>query len=527
MKITMKNTMKNCPSAITSVGRAVAVLGLGLSAVLSTAPTAFASSHREAPFIAGQAQVDATDLYMFRSYEAGRQDFVTILANYQPFQDPQGGPNFYMFNPNALYEIHIDNNGDGVEDMTFQFRFKNTSKAAALTVGGKGVKIPLINSGLISGVNPATLNVRETFSIDLVRGTRRGGTRSVVTNSTGGAADFDKPVDNIGDKVFGSATGYAAYSNQHIYNVAIPGCATPGRVFVGQRKEPFYIAVGKAFDLFNLNPLGAEVGGNNNDLEGKNVSTLAMEVPIACLTAGTETVIGAHTTASLRQGRLLDGSPPTGFNKVPRGGGAWTQVSRLGMPLVNELIIGLDDKDKFNSSKPINDAANFADYVTNPVLPALIESLFPAAKAPTNFPRTDLLTVFLKGIDGVNQPKGVVASEMLRLNTAIAVTPAATQNALGVAAGDNAGFPNGRRPADDVVDLSLRVSMGALCVLTGATDALKVGCKPSDAPAGGLALTDGVRKTAANFGVTFPYLTTPMPGNSNPAAAAAYVYPAN
>jgi hypothetical protein len=252
-----------------------------------------------------------------------------------------------------------------------------------------------------------------------------------------------------------------------------------------------------------------------------------MEVPIACLTAGTETVIGAHTTASMRQGRLLDGSPPTGFNKVPRGGGAWKQVSRLGMPLVNELIIGLDDKDKFNSSKPINDAANFADYVTNPVLPALIESLFPSAKAPTNFPRTDLLTVFLKGIEGVNQPKGVVASEMLRLNTAIAVTPAATQNALGVAAGDNAGYPNGRRPADDVVDLSLRVSMGALCVLTGATDTLKVGCKPADAPAGGLALTDGVRKTAANYGVTFPYLTTPIPGNFNPPAAAGTVYPAN
>ena len=519
--------MKNCPSSVHSVGRAVAVLSLGLGAVLTTAPAAFASSHREAPFIAGQAQVDATDLYMFRSYETGRKDFVTILANYQPFQDPQGGPNFYMFNPNALYEIHIDNNGDGVEDITFQFRFKNTSKAATLKVGGKDVKIPLINSGVITGVNPLTLNVRETFSIDVLQGGRRGGKRTSITNSAGGSAEFDKPVDNIGDKVFGGTTGYAAYANQHIYNVAIPGCATPGRVFVGQRKESFYIAVGKTFDLINLNPQGLEVGGNNNDMEGKNVSTLAMEVPIACLTAGTETVIGAHTTASLRQGRVLDGSPPTGFNKVPRGGGAWTQVSRLGMPLVNELIIGLDDKDKFNSSKPVNDAANFADYVTNPVLPALIESLFPAAKAPTNFPRTDLLTVFLKGIDGVNQPKGVVASEMLRLNTAIAVTAAGSQNALGVAAGDNAGFPNGRRPADDVVDLSLRVAMGALCVLTGTTDTLKVGCKPSDAPAGGLALTDGVRKTAANYGVTFPYLTTPLPGNFNPAPAAGTVYPAN
>ena len=517
--------MQSHPFTHTRVASAVAALGLAAAAGALVPGSAFASSHREAPFISGQTQVDATDLYMFRSYEAGRQDFVTILANYQPSQDPQGGPNFHMFSPNALYEIHIDNNGDAVEDLTFQFRFKNTSKAGALTVGGKSVKIPLINSGPITGVNPATLNVRETFTIDVVRGTRRGGTKGSVTNAAGGAAEFDKPVDNIGDKVFGSATGYATYANQHIYNVAIPGCATPGRVFVGQRKEPFYIAVGKAFDLFNLNPLGAEVGGNNNDLEAKNVSTLAMEVPIACLTAGAEPVIGAYTTASLRQGRLLDGSPATGLNKVVRSGGAWTQVSRLGMPLVNELIIGIDDKDKFNASKPKDDGANFADYVTNPVLPALIESLFPSAKAPTNFPRTDLVTAFLKGIEGVNQPKSVVASEMLRLNTTIAVTAAAAQNPLGVANGDLAGFPNGRRPADDVVDLSLRVAMGALCVITGATDTLKVGCKPADAPAGGLALTDGVRKTAANFGLAFPYLTTPLPGNFNPPAPAGSVYP--
>ena len=509
--------------------------------LLVAAGGAMASSHREGPFIAGNPQVDATDLYMFRSYEAGRQDFVTILANYIPFQDPQGGPNFYMFNPNALYEIHIDNNGNGVEDLTFQFKFKNTPKDAALTVGGKAVKIPLINSGVISGVNPATLNVRETFTIDLVRGDRRGdrrddrrddqrddqrgGTRAgALTNSTGGSATFDKPVDNIGDKVFGGAGAYAAYANQHIYNVNIPGCATPGRVFVGQRKESFYIAVGKVFDLFNLNPLGPEVGGNNNDLEGKNISTLAMELPIACLTAGTEPVIGAYTTASLRQARLVKGKPSSGLNQATREGGAWTQVSRLGMPLVNEVVIGLPDKDKFNASRPVDDG-QFIDYVTNPVLPALIQSLFPAATAPTNFPRTDLVSVFLKGISGLNQPVNVVASEMLRLNTTIAPVAAASQKPLGVAGGDNAGFPNGRRPGDDVVDLSLRVAMGALCVLTGPTDTFKVGCTPGAAPAGGLALTDGVRKTAANFDVTFPYLTTPINGNLNPAPAAGVSFP--
>ena len=486
---------------------------------------AIASSHREGPFIATQSQMDGTDLYMFRSYEASRQNFVTILANYIPFQDPQGGPNFYMFNPNGLYEIHIDNNGDGVEDMTFQFKFKNTSKDAALTVGGKAVKIPLINSGPISGVNPATLNVRETFTVDLVRGNRRSGTRSgSVTNANGGSATLDKPVDNIGEKVFGGAGGYATYAAQHVYSVNVPGCATPARVFVGQRKEPFFIAVGKIFDLFNLNPLGPEVGGNNNDLESKNVSTLAMELPISCVASSTDPVIGAFTTSSVRQARIINGKPATGLNNATRDGGAWAQVSRVGMPLVNEVVIGLADKDKFNASRPKDDG-QFIDYVTNPVLPAVVESQFPAAKAPTNFPRTDLVTVFLKGIDGVNQPKNVVASEMLRLNTSIGPVAAASQNPLGVAAGDNAGFPNGRRPGDDVVDLSLRVTMGALCVLTGATDALKVGCKPSDAPAGGLALTDGVRKTAANYGTTFPYLTTPIPGNFNPAPAAGTTFP--
>ncbi|WP_229496464.1 DUF4331 domain-containing protein [Massilia polaris] len=487
---------------------AAIITGTALAGAMSPAS---ASSHREAPFLTNAPKVDGTDFYMFRSYAAGRQDYVTMIANFIPFQDPQGGPNFYQFDQNALYEIHVDNNGDAREDITFQLRFKNTSKRTALNIGGKQVLIPLINSSTISGVNPASLNVRETYTVDMVKGDRRGGTRSRLAAATGGATEFDKPVDNIGDKVFGGTTGYETYANQHMYDIAIPGCGT-GRVFVGQRKESFFIAVGKIFDLFNLNPLGAETNGNTNDLEGKNVSSIALEIPISCLTAAGEPVIGAYATASMRQGRLLNPAPASGINTAVKEGGAWSQVSRIGMPLVNEVIIGMDDKDRFNTSKPKDDV-QFLDYVTNPVLPAVVETLFPTAKAPTNFPRTDLVTVFLKGINGVNQPKNVVASEMMRLNTSIAPTPAASQNVLGVAGGDNAGFPNGRRPADDIVDVSLRVAMGALCVLTGAGDALQVGCKPADAPAGAAALTDGVRKTAASFKPAFPYLNTPLPGN--------------
>ncbi len=498
---------------------------------------ASASSHREAPAIAMNPSVDATDLYMFRSYEPGRAGFVTILANYLPFQDPQGAPNFYQLNPNALYEIHIDNTGDGVEDLTFQFRFTNTSKQQALMVGGKSVKIPLIDSGVLANqINPPNLNVRETYTLDLVRGTRRGGTKTAVTSTAAGAsATFDKPVDNIGDKTFGSATAYATYANKHIYDITIPGCAMAGKVFVGQRKEPFYIAVGKLFDLFNFpNPLGPEVGGNNNDLEAKSISTLALELPISCLTAGTEPVIGAWTTASLRQGRLLNGTPPTGLNTASKQGGAWTQVSRLANPLVNELVIGLDDKNKFNASKPKDDVA-FADYITNPTVPALIQTLFPTVTAPTNFPRTDLVTVFLKGLKTLNQnatyqaanPTTPVLSEMMRLNTGVAATPLAAQNALGAAGSpaDLAGYPNGRRPGDDVVDLTMRVAMGALCVLTGPMDTFGVGCTALAAPSGGLAFTDGVRKTAVNYGPAFPYLTTPLPGNINPPAPAGSTFP--
>lgn len=493
-------------------GPAIALTGLALAAVSLPAP---ASSHREAPFIATQPKVDGTDFYMFRSYEPGRAGFVTLIANYQPLEDAGAGPYYYPFDQNALYEIHIDNNGDAREDLTFQFRFKNTLKDFALPVGGRSVPIPLIHKGPISAVNDANLNLRETYTLDVVRGDRRGGTRARVTNAAGGGQEFDKPVDYIGDKTFGSQAGYEAYANRHVYNINIPGCATAARMFVGQRKDPFQISVGRIFDLINLNPVGPEVNGNPDDLARKMVSTLALEVPIACLTNGTEPVIGGYTTASVRQGRLMNGAPAQGFATSAINGGPWVQVSRLGMPLVNEVVIGAKDKDRFNASRPSGDAA-FLEYVQYPTLPALVGAIFGnAAPPPTNFPRTDLVAAFLTGLAPLNKPANVVPSEMMRLNTSIAPVPVAGQNPLGAAAGDNAGFPNGRRPGDDVVDIELRVAMGALCVLTGPTDALGVGCNASQAPAGGAAITDGVRNTAAQYPAAFPYLATPLRGAPN------------
>ena len=491
-----------------------------------------ASSHREAPSITATPKVDATDFYMFNSYEPGRTGFVTLIANYLPLQDAYGGPNYFKLDPNALYEIHVDNIGDGKEHITFQFQFKNTLKGKTLPIGGKDVAIPLTQFGAVSDRNAATLNVNETFTVNVVRGDRRTGTKAAVTNAAGGSATFDKPSDYIGTKTIPDYVGYAA---KHIYSVNIPGCATPGKVFVGQRKDPFAVNLGTIFDLVHA-PASFLLDNTQKDaatdsLQDKNVTSLAIEVPTSCLTAGTDPVIGGWTSASLRQGSLLSAAPKSGYQTAAISGGAWTQVSRLGMPLVNELVIGLPDKDKFNASKPKDDA-QFANYVTNPTLPALLEiALATPNIAPTNFPRTDLVTTFLTGIKGVNQQTTVTASEMLRLNTAIAATAYANQNRLGLLGGllgpapkDLAGYPNGRRPNDDVVDISLIAVMGGLCVANGDADTYKFGatCKPSAVPlaANGavFALHDGVDqaglkvKAAGPLLTAFPYIGTPLPG---------------
>jgi hypothetical protein len=491
------------------------LLALGLTAA-GLAP-AMASSHREAPFITEHPKVDGTDFYAFRSYEPGREGFVTLIANYQPLESPYGGPNYFTMDPDALYEIHVDNNGDAVEDLTFQFRFKTSHRNISLNVGGKNVAIPLVQAGPIADVNPATQNVAESYSVSLVRGARRGGNAQLLSNATTGATSFDKPVDNIGTKTLPDYAGYAA---KFVYDVNIPGCGA-GRVFVGQRKDPFVVNLGETFDLINIKYPAVEFNANAeraaaDSLAGANTTSLVVEVPVACLTRGNDPVIGAWTTASLRQGRLLNPEPrdhDSERNDASKVGGAWAQVSRLGMPLVNEVIIGLKDKDRFNTSVPAKDA-QFADYVTNPTLPALVEALFGSAgvKAPTKFPRTDLVTAFLTGIPGLNRPAQVTPAEMLRLNTSTTPLPKGMQNRLGVIGGDAAGFPNGRRPGDDVVDVSLRVAMGLLCTLDNPA---AFGCTPADAPSGGIHFTDGAWIDDSYVNGTFPYLKTPLAGSPN------------
>jgi hypothetical protein len=503
------------------------LLPLAAAACAALVGAAHASSHREAPFITTVPKVDASDFYMFNSYEPGRDGYVTLIANYLPLQDPYGGPNYFKLDENALYEIHLDNNGDAKEDITFQFRFKNNLKGITLDIGDKKVAIPLTQAGQVDGANAvpnsAVLNVNEQYTVDVVRGDRRSGQRGALTNASGGSATFDKPVDNIGTKTI---PDYAAYAAKHIYSVNIPGCGMPAKMFVGQRKDAFAVNLGPIFDLVNA-PVAVitdptKINAGVNSLEDANVTSLALEVHKSCLVAGSDPVLGGWTTASLRQGRLLDPKPKSGHATTGVHGGAWTQVSRLGMPLVNEVVIGLPDKDRFNSAKPKDDA-QFADYVTNPTLPRLLEiALGLPGIAPTNLPRTDLVTTFLTGIKGVNQPASVTASEMLRLNTSIATVPFAQQNRLGIVGNvlaggsDNAGYPNGRRPKDDVVDISLVAVMGGLCMANGDNDAFGFGaaCKPSAVPLGATAfkLHDAVDQAVVPLLPGFPYLNTPLPG---------------
>ena len=529
--------------------------------LMLAASSALASSHREAPFITTSPKVDGTDFYMFRSYEGvaangsgGRSDYVTMLANYQPLQSPYGGPNYFSLDPNALYEIHLDNNGDAKEDITFQFRFQNKLNNVALPIGSASVTIPLIQAGAISRLTDPNLNLNETYSVNIVRGDRRKGTVSAVTKSDGSTKVFEKPVDYIGAKTLGDAAAYETYAQKHVHAIKIPGCPAgkdTGFVFVGQRQEGFAVNLGTVFDLVNaptaflLDPANKDAAGmgGKHIIQKSNVTSIALEVHKDCLTAGTDPVIGGWTTASMRQARLLNGKPGMGHQASEKVGGAWVQVSRLGNPLVNELVIGLPDKDKFNASKPQDDT-QFLTYVTNPTLPALLGLVLAGnatAVAPTNLPRTDLATVFLTGITGVNKPTAPTPSEVLRLNTAIAPVPFAMQNRLGVAgevlrvggtanlaqAVDLAGFPNGRRPKDDVVDIALVAMLGGLCVINGDNNALALNgvpgvpsltsaCKASSVPLGASSanIHDAVDQATVPFLTRFPYLNTPNSGSA-------------
>jgi hypothetical protein len=501
-----------------------------LGVALALVPiVAFASSHREAPFVAGHPTVDATDFYMFMNYGPNAPEgYVTLVANYHPFENPWGGPNYYEMNQNAAYDINIDNNGDAKPDMVFRFKFDNTFNNATVPAGpasapkSETTAVPLVNIGPIMGMSGKNRNRAETYTVTVYPGTP-GSTNGGVVKSSDGSSTFTVPEDNIGNK---SIPHYNQYASQFIYKkVSVPGCKKPAMLFVGQRKDPFVVNLGEIFDLVNTNPAGSPYGAHNT-LTYDSVTAIELSLPASCLTESSDqSIIGGWTTASLRQASVIN-PKPVGENSTEVVGGAYTQVSRLGAPLVNEVVIGLPDKDRFNGSQPQDDA-QFLHYVTNPSLPVLLNVLFPDATTVPDTPRNDLVAAFLTGVKGLNQPSDLSApGEELRLNTSVPPTQPDKQKTLGVLGGDLAGFPNGRRPYDDVVDIELRVAEGALC---GYNDDMNCGSqtKPQNAD---VPFTDGARSpgpTASTEQVQgdeymrdtyldhFPYLEPPLPGAPN------------
>jgi hypothetical protein len=477
----------------TSRPRLVSLLGtLALAALaVSVRPArdAVASSHSEAPGTAADRAIDCTDVYAFTSPDAAST--VTLVANYFPLEEPSGGPNYFGFADDALYEIHVDNDGDAIEDITFALEFTTTTKNPATF---------LYNTGPISydaGTDSyAGLNVEQRYTLTRVDGARRTGARTVL-----GTGLLVAP-NNVGPKSIPGSTYDTA-----LVPAAIHALAGGIKAFAGPRDDPFFIFLGRAFDLLNIDPV---VPGGRDDqcgivpkadhLAGFNCHSIVLQIPKAMLTddgspatdpASPHSIVGVWSTASRRQVRLNR----TG-GRAPVEGGAWVQASRLGMPLVNELVIARQDKDKWNESVPKNDA-QFLSYVQNPELAAIINALFPSVAVPPN-PRSDLVTVFLTGVPGVNQ-KGV-ACETLRLNMATPVSPSPSR--MGLLAGQADGFPNGRRLGDDVVDIALQVVAGHLVP----------GFECSPVGASARSLGDTVCSNDKPFLAAFPYLASPHDG---------------
>jgi hypothetical protein len=443
----------------------LSVVALGVSAV----SVGRASSHREAPLIADDPVADATDTYAFVSPD--KPDTVTLAGNWVPFEEPAGGPNYSHFGDDVRYDFDVDNNGDNVPDVVYQFTFK-TTVASGDTF--------LYNTGPIDSIDSKNLNVKQTYTLTQVK----GGKPTVL------GSNIPVAPANIGPR---STPNYDALAAQAVK--ALPDGST---VFAGPRDDPFFVDLGSVFDLLGLRPLNQAhaikqpTASGVDNLAGYNVHSIVLQVPIANVTANGDPVIGVWTSTYRRKDRVAgkDGSLTSK--------GQWVQVSRLGMPLVNEVVIPRGKKDRFNASTPAGDA-QFLPFVQDPEPAKLIPSLYPGVKVPAA-PRKDLVSIFVTGIDGVNKPKTVKGGEMLRLNTSIKPTPLAQQSRLGLLAGQNDGFPNGRRLVDDVTDIELRALAGG----TPFTPDFNI--SPNNA------LTDGVDKNDVAFGGVFPYLAAPHQG---------------
>jgi hypothetical protein len=463
------------------------------------------SSHREAPAIAKDPVADSTDLYAFVSPDA--PGTVTLIANYIPLEGPDGGPNFFEFGDDVLYAIYVDNDGDARPDVTYQFRFR-TEITNQNTF--------LYNTGPISSLNSPNWNRRQLYSLTRVA----GDDRTVL------GEHLPCPPCNVGPR---STPNYPALANS-----AIKSVARGIKVFAGQRQEGFYVDLGSIFDLGALRPFeGLHLIPNPGKMDGVNgtknlnVHTIALQVPMSDLTrdgstptdpSSAKAVIGVWTAAYRRQARIRnDSDEGQGGDGEDVESGPWVQVSRLGNPLFNEVIVPMSKKDLWNSLPPKSDN-NFLQFVEHPELAKLLPILYPGVfpnLAVLTAARADLVAILLTGIpsgiaDGFQNFTGTTPADMLRLN--MAIKPSSSPKLLGLIGGDAAGYPNGRRVFDDVVTIELRAIAGVTFPLIDKT------FSPDGAAGAIFDLEDpsATNKAPLDYLSTFPYLNTPDSGFSTP-----------
>ena len=457
------------------------------------------SSHREAPEISKDPVADNTDVYAFVSPDA--PDTVTLISNYIPLEGPDGGPNFYEFGDDVLYEIHISNNGSADADISYQFRF---------TTQLRNPDTFLYNTGPITALNSASWNRFQTYSVTKVVQTGDDVRETLL------ASNLTSPPCNIGPR---STPNYPALAQAAVHH--LPSGET---VFAGQRREGFYVDLGAIFDLGDLRPFQnlhliptAAMPGVDST-KAVNVHTIAIQVPKHLLThdgstptdaTSAKAVIGVYASASRRKAKIRAGDNDQSWDTGP-----WIQVSRLGNPLFNEVIVPMSRKDKWNALPPKADN-EFAQYVQHPELAHLLPVLYPGVfphLAGLSAARADLVAILLTGlptgvIKGFQNYTGKTQADMLRLNMAIPV--ATNPSPLGIIGGDLAGFPNGRRVADDTVTIEIRAIAGVTYPLID----------PSYAPDGAASLvTDGLTPGSDRYISTFPYLGEPLGGYETPAS---------
>lgn len=471
---------------------ALALIGVLSLLAITIAPAFFAgggasvakaSSHREAPLISQDPVADATDLYSFVSPE--NPNTVTFITNWIPYENPAGGPNWFRFGDDVLYELHIDNVGDAQDHIAFQFRF-HTVIVNPNTF--------LYNTGVVGSPSDGQYNERQYMIVTRLDAPADGSCKNMplancpTAKSTVLGSNIPVAPANVGPHSFPVYSATAAMSIASLNGGA--------KVFAGPRADSFFGDIGSLFDLLTIRKLPGNNGGGVNSFAGYNVHTISLQIPINQLTKDGSTptdpksgsaVIGSWITSSRQATTVLaDGAAPTSSGK-------WVQIERLGMPLVNEIVVPLALKDAFNNLKPWQDATIPAvvQVVTDPEPARLLHALYGLNVPPA--PRNDILEVFAQGVPGLNQPPNVVPSEQLRLN--VAIPPSAKPNRLGVLGKDLAGFPNGRRLGDDVVDIELRVVAGVL--VNG------YNISPNNV------LGDGVDTTALPTSNTFPYQAAP------------------